>query len=234
MTADLEARIREELGEMAARVEPAPESWAAIRRRAATRHRARRSLQAVAAATVLAVFAATAATRPWEANDPAIETGQAWSVDDLHVRDQVQVPSGDAFVTRSGLRVSLVAEGGAVWFTVGGSREIHRLDPASASAVAVTDNQLPLVNLALSPDAVWAVAEGYGEVVRMDRETEEVARVSLEVAGVGHAATGGIAYLDRAVWVAVAGGRLVRIDLESGAAEAAIRSSSSARATVPG
>jgi streptogramin lyase len=158
--------------------------------------------------------AVTVGTGPWHGGDPAVVTEAAWSVEDLHVRDRVQV--GPSFVQGDlRPRVSLVSDGGAVWFTRLGSTSIERLDPLSGSVRPVADARQPLTNLAVSPDAVWAVGEGYGEVVRMDRPTEAIGRVSLQVGGVAQAATGGIAYLDRAVWIGATGGRLLRLDLET-------------------
>lgn len=199
---------------MAARVDPTTDSWTAIHQRVAARRRTRNGVRAAVAAAAIVVVAVTVGAGPWHAGDPAVVTEAAWSVKELHVRDRVQV--GPAFVQGDlRPRVSLVSDGGAVWFTRLGSTRIERLDPVSGSVLPVADARQPLTNLAVSPDAVWAVGEGYGEVVRLDRRTEETGPVSLQAGGVAHAATGGIAYLDRAVWISASRGRLLRIDLET-------------------
>lgn len=218
MSDDLEVRLRDELQEMARRVQPANDSWTSIHRRATSRARTRHGVRAVAVAAAVIVVAATAVVQPWRTEDPAIVTSAAWSVQDLHVRDRILVGPSPASGTSP--RTSLVGDGGSVWFTRIGSSQIHQLDPVSTSVRSVADAPLSLTHLVASPDAMWAATDRFGEVYRLDRRTEEITRVSLQVAGVDHAVSGELAYLDRAVWVPAVGGRLLRVDVETATVEA--------------
>lgn len=210
---DLEERIRSQFRSMAGRVEVDADSWPDIRQRAARRQRIRHRSWRLALAVGAVVFVVgVAAIRPW-GHDASVETGLAWTIDGLQVRDQVEIGAAPASpVIRP--RTSLVSDGLSVWYTRIGSRAIGRVDAASATVRSSTETGLPLVNLALTPDHVVAVADGFGDLVWVDRRSDAVTRTPLSD-GSPVVATGGIIHVDGAVWVPVNDGRLVRVDVET-------------------
>lgn len=217
MSADIEERVQSELRAMAAHVELASDSWQIIRGRVASRHRAKQRIRAVTAVVATVLLVGVAIGAPWAGReDDEVRTGVAWSADELRIRDRV--PIGSSLLAID-LRVALTSDGSAVWYSRMGTSEVGQVDLVAGRAGEIVDTGALVENLAVSPGAVWALASGAGDVGRIDRETGAVERVSLEVAGSGHAATGGIAYSDRALWVPVRGGGLVRVDIETLAVE---------------
>ncbi len=214
---DLEQRIRSQFQAMADRVEADAGSWPDIRRRAARRQRLRHRSRRLALAVIALVFVVgVTAIRPW-GHDASVETGLAWTIDGLEVRDRVEIGAAPASpVVRP--RTSLATDGLSVWYTRIGSRAIGRVDTVSATVAPSTETGLPVVNLALTPDHVVAVADGFGDLVWIDRRSDAVARTPLSD-GPPVVATGGIIHVDGAVWVPVNDGRLVRVDVETRTAE---------------
>lgn len=213
---DVEDRVRRELQDMADRVEVSPDSWAAITRRTARRARMRRAggLAAAAAAIVAVVTVGTLR----DDAETTVATDATWSVDDLQVRERatVGVASG---ADRPLHRTNLASDGGALWFTRIGTGEVGRFDPVAATVTTVIDTGMPVVGVTAAPGSVWAVAEGYAEVARIDRDDGAVRRVGLVGGGVSRPATGGVAFGDRAIWVPVTGGGLARVDVETEAVD---------------
>jgi streptogramin lyase len=212
----VEDRLRRELQGMADRVEVSADSWTAITRRTARRARVRRGagIAAAAAAVVTVVALVSVGDDP----DTTVATDATWSVDDLQVRDRASVGTATG-IDRPLRRTHLASDGGALWFTRLGTGEVGRFDPVTAAVTAVVDTGMSVVGVVAAPGGVWAEAEGYAEVARIDRATETVRRVGLSDGGASRPAAGGIAFGDRAIWVPVTGGGLARIDVETEAVE---------------
>ena len=188
MSGDLETRVRRELQEMAGRVEPEPDTWESIRQRAGVRAGTRRVVLAAVAAALLLVVA-TSVIVGSRGDDPRVTTGPAWSPEELRVMERVDVgtsPSSDMIHPRT----QLASDGSEVWFSRLGSTQVSRLDPVSARVASFAETLLPVVGVAVAPDSIWGVADGYAEVARIDRRTGAVTTVELRTGDQRHPAPG--------------------------------------------
>ncbi len=167
----------------------------------------RRAVLAVVGIVGLAAVAAAALALTRGDGAPALAEPNTVAVVDvktMRVVDSVEVGSGP---------VAIVSGHGSLWVANSEDDTVSRIDPATREVEATIGVPSP-VDLAVGPDAIWVAGGIAGTVSRIDAESNDVvARIDLNTGDPFDPRTvHGVAVGAGAVWAAVSGPELARID----------------------